>query len=102
MKKTIVIMSAVVVALSCTCLYLYGQLQEANQLVENTNKLTDEDYNEYIIASGEWISMSDYEDLLQELSVANDLIFYVEEVLDDPYIEDYLESDERKAWANYH
>jgi hypothetical protein len=70
--------------------------------VENTNKLKDEDYNEYIVSSGEWVSMSDYEDLLQELSVANDLIFYVEEVLDDPYIEDYLESDERKAWANYH
>jgi hypothetical protein len=102
MKKTIVIMCAAIAALSCTCLHLYGQLQNAHQLVENTNKLKDEDYNEYIVSSGEWVSMSDYEDLLQELSVANDLIFYVEEVLDDPYIEDYLESDERKAWANYH
>lgn len=102
MKKTIVIMCAAIAALSCTCLHLYGQLQKAHQLVKNTNKLKDEDYNEYIVSSGEWVSMSDYKDLLQELSVANDLIFYVEEVLDDPYIEDYLESDERKEWAKYH
>ena len=102
MKKTIVIMCAAIAALSCTCLHLYGQLQKTHQLVENTNKLKDEDYNEYIVSSGEWVSMSDYEDLLQELSVANDLIFYVEEVLDDPYIEDYLESEERKEWAKYH
>ena len=102
MKKTVIIMSAAVAVLSCTCLYLYGQLQEVSQLVENTNKLTEEDYNEYIVASGEWVSISDYEDLLQELSVANDLIFFVEEELDDSYIEEYLESNERKAWANYH
>lgn len=102
MKKIIVIMSVAVAALSCTCLYLYIQVQKSNHLVENTNKLTDEDYNEYIVTSGEWVLMSDYEDLLHELSVANNLIFYVEDVLDDLYIEDYLESDERKAWANYH
>lgn len=102
MKRVIIIMSTAIAALSCTCLYLYRQLQEANQLVENTNKLTDEDYNEYIVTSGKWVSMSDYEDLLQELSVANNLIYWVEECIEEPFLWDYFTSEEREKWANYH
>lgn len=95
-------MCAVIAALSCTCLHLYRQLHKANQLVENTNKLKAEEYHEYIVTSGEWVSVSDYEDLLHELSVADAVIFYVEDRLDDLSIEDYLNSKERERWAKYH
>lgn len=95
-------MCAIIAALYCTCLHLYRQLHKAHQLVENTNKLKDENYHEYIVTSGEWVSVSDYEDLLHELSIADDLIFYVEERLDSLSIEDYLNSKEREIWAKYH
>lgn len=48
------------------------------------------------------VSIDEYNEVKKELEITNDVVMWVEEVLDDPYIEDYLESDERKEWAKYH
>lgn len=90
MKKTTIILSSIIAGLTVMCGYLYFQLQEARterHIIEN----------EY----GTWVSWEVYQDIVHRLEVSEDLIFYVEEVLDEPYIEDYLESEERKAWVKY-
>lgn len=102
MKKLIIILCVVIAGLTCACGYMYNQLQYYTDKCAHSHTVTEEELQEYVALSGKYALWSDYEDLMHELSVANDLIFYVEEVLDDPYIEDYLESDERKAWAKYH
>ena len=101
MKKLVIILCSVIAGLTCACGYMYNQLQYYTKC-DHTHTVTEEELQEYVMLSGKYALWSDYEDLMHELGVANDLIFYLEEILDDPYIEDYLESDERKAWAKYH
>lgn len=48
------------------------------------------------------VSIDEYNEVKKELEITNDVVMYVEEVLDDPYIEDYLNSEEREKWAKYH
>lgn len=48
------------------------------------------------------VSIDEYNEVKKELEITNDVVMWVEEVLDDPYIEDYLNSEEREKWAKYH
>lgn len=91
MRKTTIILSNIIAGLIVMCGYLYFQLQEARterHIIENE--------------CGTWVSWEVYQDVVHRLKVSDALIFYVEEVLDDPYIEDYLDSEEREEWAKYH
>lgn len=48
------------------------------------------------------VSIDEYNEVKKELEITNDVVMYVEEVLDEPYIDDYLNSEEREKWAKYH
>lgn len=48
------------------------------------------------------VSIDEYNEVKKELEITNVVVMYVEEVLDEPYIDDYLNSEERKEWAKYH
>lgn len=102
MKKLIIILWVAIAGLTCACGYVYNQLQYYTDKCAHTHTVTEEELQEYVMLSGKYALWSDYEDLMHELSVANDLIFYVEDRLDDFSIEDYLNSKERERWAKYH
>lgn len=48
------------------------------------------------------VSIDEYNEVKKELEITNDVVMWVEECIEEPFLWDYFTSEEREKWAKYH
>ena len=48
------------------------------------------------------VSIDEYNEVKKELEITNDVVMWVEECIEEPFLWDYFSSEERERWAQYH